>query len=601
MNVLNMLKSIFLIALSFSLILNTAANAAVSPLPLLVEQCLQLRAPIENIQGHKLTGAGEKVYNNTQLVNDAFTLETSLLSLFNIKDRLNYYKSFSLPPFYQERALQCQLHLADLMSDTLNSPWVTRFIGSLTQQQASLEPELIQLSARLVTLKAEQLNLTEKSKLHTAQATVKQGLRTQELTLQFTEADCQLPIDNSQQPENSANVKNHPNKTFNQSIATYLIRQKDPGCQKLVWQAYQGRAKKKNEHALNRIYQLRNNQARLTRFQDHTHLALSKQYLSTPELVKTFLDSQTSLAPTPPWQLGNKLAQSKNSVTDILSSASLLSHVQHKAETLGFKFEIVTDDIHRVWYKKRLLGDIFVSNATRTKAHTLRVPVLGRQYGQIQFLVKANYKSISDKNRFISEYASALSSLSSSSHYYLINTLSETHDTSAIGQLWLKMYLSEGVISPVEINSRESTISLFSKQLKVFRSKVALNFYSASNKQAYVSLENEFTHSFSLLWDKSEDYPYNFYAIVTSGPLYYQEIWQESLAEYIYFSTKHCKNQHDVYEALLINEGSTPFELRLSALIGEPVDPQSLIKRIKDGFSFSEIVYQDQYDLTCTI
>ncbi|QFU22635.1 hypothetical protein FM038_010995 [Shewanella eurypsychrophilus] len=596
-----MLKSIFLIALSFSLTLSTAANAAVSPLPLLVEQCLQLRAPIENIQGHKLIAADENIDNNTQLINDAFALETSLLSLFNIKDRLNYYKSFSLPHFYQESVLQCQLHLADLMSDTLNSPWVTRFIDSLKQQQAKLEPELIQLTARLVTLKAEQLNLTDKSKLHTAQATVKQGLRTQELTLQFTEADCQLPIETRQQPVNSDNAKTHPNKTFNQSIATYLIRQKDPGCQKLVWQAYQGRAKKKNEHALNRIYQLRHNQARLAQFQDHTHLVLNKQYLSTPELVKTFLDSQTSLAPTPPWQLGNKLAQSKRSVTDILSSASLLSHIQGRAETLGFRFEIITDDIHRVWYRERLLGDIFVSSATRTKTHTLRVPVLGRQYGQIQFLVKANYKNISDKTRFISEYASALSSLSSSSHYYLLNTLSETQDTSAIGQLWLNMYLSEGIISPVEINSRESTMSLFSKQLKIFRSKVALNFYSATNKQAYVSLEDEFTHSFSLLWDKSEDYPYNFYAIVTSGPLYYQQMWQESLAEYIYLATKHCKNQHDVYKSLLVNEGFKPFELRLSALIGDPVDPLSLIKRIKDGFSFSEIVYQDQYDLTCTI
>lgn len=599
-----MLKRIFLIALSFSFVYSTAAKAAVSPLPLLVEQCLQLRSPIELVKTHSIQidlTKNSVTADNAAIVNQAFSLEAALLSLFNIKDRLQYYKSHTLSPLYQESVVQCQLHLADLMSDSLTSAWLYKFVRRIEQHSLQLEPEIQQLGLRLRSLQDNHLHLTDKSKLHTAQATVKQGLRTQNLTLQFNEGNCQLQQPKSErystageQQNTNTNINN-----FNLTIAAYLIKQTDPVCQKRVWQAYQSRAKSKNKQALKRIEKIKSKQALNKGYVDFSSFELHDQYLSTPQMVKLFLNSQTQQISSPPWALGRQLANSEKTITRQITSSNLLAHVQQKAEELAFKFEVVSADMHRVWHQGRLLGDIYVGTASRTKSYVLRSPILGRQYGQIHFSVKPSYQTLSSKQFFISEYASALAALSSSSRFYLNNTLGETQDTSSIGQRWLSLFLSEDIVPALTVNSREHTIDVFSKQLKVFRSKVALNFYSSISP--YKNLNDEFIASFSQAWDLYEDYPYNFYAIVTTGPLYYQDIWQNQLANYIFLATKHCKNQSEVYNILQVNEGSQPFKQRLSSLIGEPVDAQSLIKRIQDGFSFSQNNTQNQHDLACTI
>lgn len=616
-----MLRSIFVIALSSSLIVTTAVKAAVSPLPLLVERCLQLQSPSASFAGDSFTGDSQFSHSqfshinratisqpDEALIQQSHALEASLLSLFNIKDRLQYYRSVPQPPLYQESLLQCQLHLADMMAQTLNSPWLTQ----MTKQLAGVayNQELSQLLNRLDALEENYLSLAQKSQLHTAQASIKQGLRTQQLTLQFIQPDCQLhPVHNesgltndvTRHSENTHWAHRQSSNAFNRSIAAYLIKQDDPVCQQRVWQAYQGRAKQKNQQALERILQLKTQQAHDKGFTDYASFSVSKQFLATPELVKTFLDSQTELAPTTPWSLGQHLSQSKSMHTANIAVAELMEKIQVRAETLGFSVETVTENIQRVWYQGRLLGDIFMEPAKRSKVHILRSPVLGRQFGQVQLSIKQDLSRISDQQGLVKAYASALAALSPSSHYYLVNTKGETLDSSNIGELWLALYLGEGIIEAYTALSRESTVSRFARQLKVFRAKVALNFYSHASLKPYQRLDLEFIESFTGEWARPEDYPYNFYAIATSGPLYYQNLWQASLSQYLYQFTKHCENQASVYNTLVVNEDSKTINQRLRILLGEPVDALSLIKRIQDGFSFPEKSPQDQYTFTCPI
>ena len=606
-----MLRSIFAIALSSSLIFTTAAKAAVSPLPLLVEQCLQLHSPSDSFTGDsQLSHVNLAIITqaNEAVIKQSHALEASLLSLFNIKDRLQYYRSYPLPRLYQESLLQCQLHLADIMAQTLNSPWLTQLTNQLAA--ASNNMELSQLLNRLDALEVNHLSLAQKSQLHTAQASIKQGLRTQQLTLQFTEQDCQFNTDFNPSAVTNRVGSNSEDKhspeppirnAFNLSIAAYLIKQDDPVCQKRVWQAYQGRAKEKNQPALEQVLQLKTQQADDKGFADYASFSLAKQFLATPELVKTFLDTQTEVAPTAPWNLGHHLSQSKSMHTANIAAAELMDNIQVRAQTLGFNFEIVTGNIQRVWYQGRLLGDIFIEPSNRSKIHILRSPVLGRQFGQVKLSMKQELSRLKDKQDLVKAYASALAALSPSSHYYLVNTIGETLDTSNIGKLWLALYLGEGIVEPYTELSRESTVSHFGRQLKVFRAKVALNFYSNASLKPYKRLDVEFIESFTGEWARPEDYPYNFYAIVTIGPLYYQELWQASLSQYLYQSTKHCKNQSSVYNTLVVNEDSKTINQRLRILLGEPVDALSLIKRIQDGFSYPEKFPQDQYTFTCPI
>jgi hypothetical protein len=577
-----MLRSIFAIALSCSLFIciNTAVQAAVSPIPILIVQCLQLSSPIT--QGNLNIAETSDIAD--PLI-ESYKLEKALLGLFNIKDRLQYYRGFALNSVNLERLLKCQLHLADIMSETLNSAMVSRLALSLKQSE---EAELQQLSIRINTLIKDKTNQKIKSQLYTAQANVKQGLRSQNLTLNFDGTNCVLPNNKNQEDSKDAN--------FHLSIASYLIRQNDAHCQQLVWQAYQSRAKDKNTQALMRIANIKQEIAAQAGFVDHSDFALSNQFLSSPQLVALFLDAATKAINTPPWEIGRELAASVKSPVQSTTSSAFIQLIYNKANKLGFTFEIVTEHIHRVWYHGRLLGDVYFNQEQRTRSQKLRVPVQGFQFGQIQINTKAQLTSYWDKQAIVSAMAIALSQLSASSHYYLINTLGETSDTSLLGQHWLEYFLSDGILEPKAVGSREDKIAKYSTQLKVFRAKVALDFYRNSESKLYQDLTLEFRKAFGQPWDQPDNHPYSFLAITDIGPLYYQAIWQEALANLIYQSTRGCQSQQNIFELLLVNEDSLSLNKRLATLLNQPVDPVSLIKRIQDASNV-----EDKHSLTCTL
>ncbi|WP_394147949.1 hypothetical protein [Shewanella atlantica] len=557
-------KSILLIALSFSffLIVNSAARAAVSPLPLLVEQCLQLKVTLPPATVQDVT-------------KQSHALEASLQGLFNVKDRLNFYKSRPVPSRYREGVLHCQLHLADLMESVLNS---TNLALVLQAIEAEGDAELKQLSLRWSKLADMNTDLVYKSRLHTAQAAIKQGLRSQALTLKFGDTDCQLSPSAA-----SDNGRQGSNSIFDNNIAAYLIAQTNPLCQQLVWNAYQGRARARNREALDSIAKLRQHRAVQAGYDDHSSFSLSKQFLSTPELVKAFLDSVTESVDTPPWLFGSSLSQSARFGVTPVGSASLLASIYQESETLGFRVEIVNQNTHRVWHRERLLGDLFLTADTDTRAQVLRFPVVGRQFGQVSLMLKPEMSSYTDMEALVFNVAFAFNALSGSSHYYLNNTLGETSDTSQLGRYWLEHYLADKVLPSLPEESRELKLKSYRNQLKIFRAKVALDFYSAKASSLYPSLRNEFIRAFGNSWDETENYAYNFFAIADEGPDYYRLIWQRSLAGYIYQSTKNCKDQYRVFDTITVNESSTDLTARLLSVLGSPVDAKSLIKRIQDA------------------
>ncbi|WP_394393150.1 hypothetical protein [Shewanella woodyi] len=577
-----MLKSILAITLkvSFLLTVTTAAQAAVSPLPILIDQCLQLPSPAKQLSQ---SDTERHTQQNTRI--QSHQLELTLLSLFNIKDRLAYYKTFPLKPLYKEGLIQCQLRLSDMVDDTLNLPQIHQLATSLLK---SGDPELSQLGIRVKRLINENKAQTFKSQLYTALASIRQGLRSKDLALTFSGASCQLPV-------NSLEVSSTQDN-FHQSIASYLLEQDDKSCQKLVWQAYQGRAKEKSTPALTRIASLKQREAIKAGFKDHSSHALSSQFLSSAEMVGSFLNTETALINTPPWEIGQRLAAADKTPVKQVSSAAFIQKVYGKARKLGFKFEVVTEHIHRIWHQNRLLGEIYLNTSKRADVYRLRAPIQGFQFAQIQLNMKPELSSLRDKQQLVSAMATAISELSRSSHYYLVNTLGETSDSYLLGQLWLTEFLSEGILEAKKTGSREEIASKYSTQLKVFRAKVALNFYQHKDTKTYQDLTAEFSQAFGQTWTETDSYPYSFFALAELGPLYYQDIWQEALADLIFQSTKGCINQQKVLALLLINEDSLSLSQILTTLLGEPVDPISLIKRIED-VSYSK----DKSALSCTL
>ncbi|MBW8184828.1 hypothetical protein [Shewanella nanhaiensis] len=577
-----MLKSILAITLkvSFLLTVTTAAQAAVSPLPIIIDQCLQLPSPAK-----QLSQPNTELHSQQTTRIQSHQLELTLLSLFNIKDRLAYYKTFPLKPLYKEGLIQCQLRLSDMVDDTLNLPQINQLTSSLLK---SGDPELSQLGIRVKRLINENKAQTFKSQLYTALASIRQGLRSKDLTLRFSGASCQLPVNRI---DGSSTMDN-----FHQSIASYLLEQNDKSCQKLVWQAYQGRAKEKSTPALTRIANLKQHEAVKAGFKDHSSHALSSQFLSSAELVGSFLDTETALFDTPPWEIGQRLAAADKTPVKQVSSTLFIQRIYSKATKLGFKFEVVTEHIHRIWHQNRLLGELYLNTGKRSGVYRLRAPIQGVQFGQVQINIKSELSSLRDKQQLVSAMATAIAQLSRSSHYYLVNTLGETSDSYLLGQLWLTEFLSEGLLEVKQPGSREEIASKYSTQLKVFRAKVALSFYQHKDNKTYQDLAAEFNQAFGHTWTETDNYPFSFFALADLGPLYYQDIWQAALANLIFQSTKGCINQQKVLALLLINEDSLSITQGLTALLGQPVDPISLIKRIED-VSYSK----DKPALSCTL
>ncbi|MCL1137481.1 M3 family metallopeptidase [Shewanella pneumatophori] len=565
---------------------NTAAYAAVSPIPLLVEQCLSYQFPAKHNLDIQANKPNEN--NNFTIENQAIELERNLIGFFNINDRLKYYRQFPLTYADRERVLQCQLYLADELALFFKS---AEFQSIRFKLAASQDPNIQALAKRINRLAKNTEKPYDKAQLHTAQATFKQGVSSQSLSLNFIGERCKLD-----QPEAmTEQITNQHDKSFNDSLASYLIKQPNEQCRKEVWQAYQGRASIKNHTALMQITELRQQQATQAGFNDYVENMLSQQWLAEPSLVAKFLDAQTQAINIAPWDLGQLLAKAQSTKVESYSSQLWLQQISTALETLGIRFSKVNPKLYRIYHEQRLIGEVYVNLGKRIKAKAIRHTVVGQQFGQFELTLPTDLSQYKTQSQVINALAQIVSQLASGDKYYLNNTLGETQDSAKIDLLWLQIWLKAKLLPTPTPDSREAILQRYSAQLQVFRAKVAFNTYLAADSNNKFDLSKVFTLAFGKGWDNISDSAYSFSGIVYQGPIYYQNIWQQAVAKNIYQSTKDCQNQKRVFNNLVVNETASDLATRLQLLLGEPITSDSLIKRTQYAFN-----PQDQYSRSCT-
>ncbi|MCL1130172.1 M3 family metallopeptidase [Shewanella sairae] len=570
---------------------NTAAYAAVSPIPLLVEQCLNYQFPTKS----NLDNQANKPNENISFIieNEAIALERNLIGFFNINDRLKYYRHFPLTYADRERVLQCQLYLADELALFFKS---AEFQSIRFKLAASQDPNIQALAKRINRLAKNTEKPYDKAQLHTAQATFKQGVSSQSLSLNFIGERCKLDQTAAiTEQVTTEQVTPQRNKSFNDSLASYLIKQPNEQCRKQVWQAYQGRASVKNHTALMQITELRQQQATQAGFTDYVDTMLSQQWLAEPSLVAKFLDAQTQAINIAPWDLGQLLAKAQSTKVESYSSKLWLQQIGTVLETLGIRFSEVNPKLYRIYHEDRLIGEVYVNLGKRIKAKAIRHTVVGQQFGQFELTLLTDLNQYKTQSQVINVIAQIVSQLASGDKYYLNNTLGETQDSAQIDLLWLQTWLKAKLLPTPTQGSREAILQRYSAQLQVFRAKVALNTYLAADSTNKFDLNKAFTLAFGKNWDNISDSAYSFSAIVYQGPIYYQNIWQQAVANDIYQSTKDCQNQKRVFNNLVVNETASDLATRLQLLLGEPITSDSLIKRTQYAFN-----HQDQHPRSCT-
>ncbi|MCH1931213.1 M2 family metallopeptidase [Shewanella sp. A25] len=575
--------------------------AAPSPVPLLVEQCLRLPKINLNDEFKKTAtqfNIGEHALSVSQR---ALVFEQQTIGLNNINDRLGYYRGFPLSAEERQGLLQCQLHLADSLSQLINQAAFTALATDLINGNNEQQ----QLGKQLLILKSQHLSMAEKAKLHTAQAAIRNGLSSQQFTLDIQAPKCALPAENTMEVNDPAQVD------FSQTIASYLLKQQDAQCRATLWQAYQGRARRHNQAALMQILALRQEMANQAGFKDYASYSLRFEQLSQPSLVMDFLESQTQLVATTPWNIGQDLANLPAAKFKSLNTAEQLANAFKLLGRWGLEFEDVFEQeletrigsdspsqstikaatpenkqkLVRVYHQQRLLGELYINLDDGIKHNDqtrLRQSVIGQQFGQQALDLKPELSNSRDLDDLIEAVTASVTSLARGGHFYINNTRGTSQDSEQISRIWLANALKAQMVADVEqlAHSRDALASAYRKQLQVFRAKVALSFYQSTQAPLNIDLNQEFIKSFGQAWPHTLDYPYSFNAIANEGPLYYQSLWQDAVASLLFEYSNNCNDQAKLFEVLVINEASLDINEQLKAVIGEPIDASSLIQRI---------------------
>ncbi|GGB48906.1 hypothetical protein [Shewanella inventionis] len=586
-----MLKSISLVILSFSLL--ATANAVANPLALFVEQCLQYSP--------NLSALAQQSPDKAAI--NAVEFEKQTLALNNINDRIQYYRPFANDNLSKQGLLWCQLHLADELY-ALNTSNNTQ---QLIESMHLLESPYNQLAQRLENIQQTQWDLIEKSKLHSAQATVDQALSTRQLQIKFNSTECELTPqthDHTQEQSQQSNINIH--------IAKYLHQQTNEQCRQKAWFAYQLRAKSKVHSALNVIHQLHQQRAQDKGYNNAAQLMLANSQLS-PTNLKEFLDTQTASFSVAPWNLAQALSRTEKSPTITpVATKDYLARLLSQLSVFGIHTDLIKDSaiqtaeltqntgeqkqhtqILRIWHHQRLLGEIYTYPHTsqeqqlHVKGQLIRQSVIGHQFGQYALSFPIQLTQQKQQKQLIDELSQAIVSLSQGGQFYLLTHKTQNQQHHAIASMWLSHYLTQfqHFAPPSE---REKLIQNYQTQMRVFKSKVALAFYQHSrsiNDLEWLTLKDDlslaFTQGFGQPWPNATDTIYSFQAIANQGISYYLPLWQDAVAKLIINQASSTFSAVEIFNILVVNEAYLSFNDQLEQLIGAPIDPHSLIWRIK--------------------
>ncbi|MGX9460319.1 hypothetical protein ACWXWU_03640 [Shewanella sp. A14] len=584
-----MLKSIFVVILFFNMLVTV--NAVANPLALFVEQCLQYQPNL-----------GQNSFANFQSVEQqAVEFEKHTLALNNINDRVQYYRPFANDSQNQQGLLWCQLHLADELYTLTSSP----NIQLLIEKTPFLSLPYNQFGKRLASIKQSQWSLIEKSKLHSAQASIHQALSQRQFTLHFNQQDCVLT--------NNSDTEHTNIKT---SLAKYLIKQPQEHCRKQAWLAYQVRNKTKQIPALELIHQLKQKHAILQGYNNTAQEQLAR-YGLTPQQLQQFLTSQTTNLKIAPWNIAHALANTKKSPNiNPLASRQFLQQALDSLASLGLTFEHITQKkttidttstdntyIIRVWHQQRLLGEMFIDPQSKSQSNSninaqlIKQTVIGHQFGQYALSFPVLLTHVEQQQKLINALSQAIVSLAQGGSFYFLTNKAQNPNAHAIATQWLMHYIQQQLNLP-QMSERRRLAAQYQQQLWVFRAKVTLAFYQYSGKfdnaeqhnwlNHNLQLSSAFEQSFGQQWPNATDEIYSYQAIANEGISHYLPLWQTALTQLIIAETSTRLSTTEIFNVLVVNEKQLSLNDQLEQLIGLPTDPHSLIRRFKHAGTTQE-------------
>ncbi|MDO6620197.1 hypothetical protein [Shewanella sp. 6_MG-2023] len=590
-------KSISVVILTFSLL--ATAQAVANPLQLFVQQCLQYKPSLASLDLKQTTP-----YQTLQF-------EQLTLGFNNFNDRLNYYRHLATHN-QREGLLMCQLHLADELSALLTAPQLSSFIAEL--EDSHMPYSLLANKINAITL--AQLDIDTKSQLHNAQATIRRNLSNSNLKLVFNNAQCQL--DTNRDDTNSA---------FEISLAKYLLLQPDEQCRKTTWQAYQARAKSKNQQLLATIKTIKQQvsapepsiaSAEAQSAPLQATQSLSTKPLLTNQLLLSFLESQTNNINTAPWNIGKTLSQIKN--TPYLgpkNSSDLFQQVVDVLTPLGLEFEAIPLQVqadmsstnetnttastgngtatvnepsepittYRLWHQQRLVGELYIHTSKHSMANIIRYPVIGQQFAQASVVFPKYLSNRRQAMQLVKSLSEAITAMPRGSQFYLVNKLGVSTDNYLLGYYWLSSHLQHQ-LAYLTPSAREQFAESYRQQLRVFRSKVAWYYLNSeqqgddiNNQQLNSAINQAFQASFNQQWPDAKNMAYSFNGIANEGLDYYHPLWQQNLVNLINTDTNASITNRQVFDILVVNEDNLSLIQQMSIILNPPTDPSSIIRR----------------------
>lgn len=576
----------FSVALLFisSLAINSQANANQQGIALLVRQCLS-QPPISST--FTLLALDKQKGNrvNERLALAAVEFERQTLGFQNIYSLLQYYqaKKLKLPSSLQEAIVQCQLRLADQFEELTQN---TEFKTFITELKRSNEVHLAQLGHHLYEQSWNPLSRVKKSQLHVAEANILSRLNSKALHLDKFPIQCQLQEAKEKSDAKSKQVKNR----FD--IRHYLTTQENSECRQQIWQAYQRRAKKFTTPPMELIVNIRQAQAREVGFSDYAHYQLRNNFLNTPHKVKQFLDSQTKALNFAPWDINRKLSMRDKPNTksktpplplDIkrLTKLTLLPF-----NKLGLILEPVSPNSLHLWHENRFLGEIIVTTSNAFYSSSIRKSVIGHQFGQSELSIKNEIRTNKDIKQLAKVLAKSIEHLVPGQHHYLNAALSLEPDMANIPTKWLSSFLAEQLLNLPALKGYQSRsqqleiIADYQQQLKVFRSKIALNLFQAETVKSYPDITSEFEKSFNGKWPQASDMQYAFKSIVYQGTNFYNALWQDKLT--LLITHQATIEPQVIFSQLIVNEKALPVSKRLEMVLNKKLVLSDLLLSIRE-------------------
>lgn len=586
-----MRKSIFAISLYFSLNVFATGQAVADPLALFIEQCLSFNSR----QLIPIPTAWKKANLSKELTNlpsqQILDFSQGLLVLNNLNDRNQYYRtllqrspSTTVDNDLQQGLLFCQIHLADELNHLLSSINADAIAESAT----NLPPDYANYALHIAKLNSKQWTPEQKSRIRGLQAGISHALA--------------QPYAIS--TDNICKLDNTTGNNVNQ-ISKYLSLQSDSNCRYHAWNAYQGRTNARIKPQLIALHKQYHQLAINAGFSNYAQYQVAQLGITTDELSQ-FLDSQTHKLDYAPWDLPHKLKRFVKSQYRPQTAKAFIEQVSSVLQKIGITLEPIiapltsANDIepihpnmttYRLWLNERLLGEVIFELETDAlsntpipvTAYTIKRTVVGEQFGQTIISAPSLLTSFSQHQQFIEAFAKSLVDLANGQAFYYPEQVQHQ-----IAQQWLTLWLAAQV-EPETINDNKQVfIAKYQQQMRVLKSKAALKIYQSEDLQIVLDewalfnqeMNSIYQKSFSGEWQNAGDIIYSHRAIANQGISYYLLLWQEALARLVYEHTSSTNSPDKVFDILVVNESHHSLFDQLANLFEQPMDFETLLRRM---------------------